>query len=530
MNFKIIISMIIAGLFYALGFPTILNIQFFLGPVIASAIVFYFLCNSELKKREIFLYLQVFFLSFNLVGYPWLPYTFREFGNLAFPFDYILWLAFSFIILPQYYIFFILKGLFDKHLAIKINKSFHLYCFISIWVMSELLAPQQFATHVGHAWLSISPYLVAAKFGGVTFYSLISAILVFLTLELFNEKKNFNIKLRFPVFILLVISVISHLAFPLKQIGKTEKQLNIRLVQANIGNFLKIDSETGNPISMQKVFSLYEKLSLTPSRLDLDLIIWPETAYPEYQYAKRLYENPESAPYLFQLITQKTGAELFTGGYDFKDPYSMSYFENVWNTGFLFSNEGKLKQHYHKQILIPFGETLPLGPFTEMASKVVKNISYFASGNKLSIFETKKGFKFINPICYEVLVDSFIRDYLNAAIEKPHFILNLTNDSWYGKSKEPYQHKFLAHWRALEHQIPIVRATNTGITSVLYPDGSESEAMPWYTENIMDMQLNLKDSAPTFFQSVGKWGLLIFWLIFIVVVILWHRNLKTFFK
>ena len=81
----------------------------------------------------------------------------------------------------------------------------------------------------------------------------------------------------------------------------------------------------------------------------------------------------------------------------------------------------------------------------------------------------ENGFRFIGIICYEILFSQYLRTYLNRQSRPPHFIVNLSNDSWYGDSAEPYQHRFLAHWRALEFNLPIIRMTNTGISSVLLP-------------------------------------------------------------
>ena len=223
------------------------------------------------------------------------------------------------------------------------------------------------------------------------------------------------------------------------------------------------------------------------------------------------------------------GAELFSGGYDYTDPNNYSRFENVWNTGFHFNRQGSLQEVYHKQILIPFGETLPFGPLTEPMSRLIRNISYFAKGDDFPLFKTDKGHTFINAICYEVLVESYIRKYLNSVSPiKPDFLLNLTNDSWYGKSNEPYQHKFLSHWRAVENQIPMVRSTNTGLTSILYPDGTESETIDWYVEDVLDVKLYLDEKPISLFQKYGHLNLFIIWVLLIFFsAIYWRaKNLK----
>ena len=113
-----------------------------------------------------------------------------------------------------------------------------------------------------------------------------------------------------------------------------------------------------------------------------------------------------------------------------------------------------------------------------------------------------------------------MRDYLNSVSTPPHFILNLTNDSWYGDTAEPYQHLFLAKWRAIEFQIPVVRMTNTGVTSVIYPDGHESRQLEIFAEDILDIKLVTPEVRPTIFQKLGLIPLYILWATLFVFILI----------
>ena len=95
-----------------------------------------------------------------------------------------------------------------------------------------------------------------------------------------------------------------------------------------------------------------------------------------------------------------------------------------------------------------------------------------------------------------------MRDYLNEN-SQTDFIVNLTNDSWYGDTSEPYQHLFLAKWRALEFQKPIVRTTNNGVTSVIYPDGSESKRLTFNQVEKLDTTMPLGSNQATPYQKYG---------------------------
>ena len=89
---------------------------------------------------------------------------------------------------------------------------------------------------------------------------------------------------------------------------------------------------------------------------------------------------------------------------------------------------------------------------------------------------TRKGEKeyhFLTSICYEALSSSLIRKHLNSVKSHPSFLVNLTNDSWYGNTSEPEQHLFLSKWRAVEFQMPLIRSANTGISSIISKQGLE---------------------------------------------------------
>jgi apolipoprotein N-acyltransferase len=199
---------------------------------------------------------------------------------------------------------------------------------------------------------------------------------------------------------------------------------------------------------------------------------------------------------------------MLIGGYvqdSNKDMFDM--IESVFNASVLM-NGTKIKSSYHKNILIPFGETLPFGPFNRQIVSVVPAVSLFARGEGTPLMETKDKHRFVTPICYEILESNYMRTLLNQHGGN-NFIVNHTNDSWYGDTAEPWQHLFLSKWRALEFQLPIVRSTNTGVSSVIFPDGSESRQLGVGEKNLLDVVVPLGNGEATFYQTWGVWPLLI---------------------
>jgi len=192
-------------------------------------------------------------------------------------------------------------------------------------------------------------------------------------------------------------------------------------------------------------------------------------------------------------------------------------FKSEYNSAFHINNEGILEKTYHKHILIPFGETLPFGPLNKFLSQYIQNISFFSEGIKYPLFNLGSDHTFITTICYELLKPEFIRSYLNSIKRRPGAIINLTNDSWYGDTMEPEQHLFLAKWRALEFNLPIIRATNTGISSIILPNGQEPKRLGILKTGNLDFSLQLYKTAPTPFQIFGFATILPLWIIGLII-------------
>ena len=223
-------------------------------------------------------------------------------------------------------------------------------------------------------------------------------------------------------------------------------------------------------------------------------------------------------PPFIEAVIRETGAELVAGGYDMAEGSDLLYFEDQYNTLFHIGDRGELREVYHKNRLLPFGETMPFGPLNPLLSQFLTNVSFFARGELRPLFTLRDGSRFIPAICYEILFPPFINGYLNeikkSGRRRPHFIVNITNDSWYGDTSEPHQHLFLSRWRAIELKLPIVRSTNTGITSILYPDGTESPRMAVGERGNLDIQLTLRETFATPYQ---RYGILLSLLVMVVV-------------
>jgi len=506
---------LIGGVLYASAFPFYEDITFILGGFLGMFLLLnnfgYTSYQAPSFKFEITSIL-CFSLGYYLFGHYWIAHTLQVFGDIPFPFNHLLGLFFSLVILPHFLVFSGLNWL-TRRLSLNSNvfisgPTRRSLVYALGFTLLEYFIPQQFPAHLGHTWLPLAPYLGLAPVFGAPIFSFMSYWLILSSIQSIRSKKiDFFAITAFILFIILNVSL------PLYKQKDGPQSLNVRMVQANIGNYLKLNSEAGRPQALSEVLNVFEQLStqeFNKSEKGVELIIWPETAYPRLLSSSSMKGTTLFTPPLIMRTLQNQNAELFFGGYDqVPNRHHRGYFETEYNSAFFLNKSGNLKDVYHKRILIPFGESLPFGPFNEFLSQYLGNVSFFAKGKEYTSFETNSGHHFITAICYEILFSSFIRDYLNEQESHPEFLINLTNDSWYGDTSEPFQHLFLTKWRALEFNLPILRMTNTGISSVIYPDGSESERLYPFEKGVLDIVLKINTTSKTWFQHIGIWGTLL---------------------
>ena len=507
-NLLAFIVTFIAGGIYALAYPSFFGTGWLPLTFIAIPIFIWQLEKTSFKSSLIVI--LGFNLGLDVLGYYWIPHTLREFGQLPYLVSVLLGLAFCLILQPHWWLYAVWKKFRPQGSWGSENK---IILTALIMTLLERFVNQQFPSYVGSPWLHLAPFLGLAPYFGVSLFSFMT---YWISLEVVAQLKVKHF--RPQVWIGMALFIIINAALPLSN-PKSDTNLSVRVVQANIGNFLKISSELGDVNSYESVSEIYKRLSTEDNGFHPELIIWPETAYPE-----TFYGTQSDVHRVFKNISEDTGSEILLGGYD-QDmtKSSMDFYESIFNSSLLIS-DNKVKSIYHKNILIPFGETLPFGPLNRTIVSYIPAISLFARGYGSEKMETKKGYRFITPICYEILESNFIRDLLNQW-GGSQFIVNHTNDSWYGDTAEPLQHLFLSKWRALEFQLPIIRSTNTGISSIIYRDGSESPRIGINKLGNLDIDIPIQNAKSTVYQVYGVFPLLI--LAALIYLMTWWRTSRN---
>lgn len=265
----------------------------------------------------------------------------------------------------------------------------------------------------------------------------------------------------------------------------------LRLVQPNAEQALKWDPE----LARRFLDRLLDATAAAPDGARApDLVIWPETALPYlFEY------HPELAPMIAEAAQ---GATVALGVQRAEDG-------RYWNSLAVIEPDGRVSQTYDKHHLVPFGEYMPLGDlayewFGLSAFAAQHGAGYTAGpGPKLLDFGPVMG-RALPLICYEAV---FPQD-VNAAPERPDWLLQITNDAWFGTLSGPFQHADQARMRAIEQGLPLIRVANTGVTAVYDALGRELAALPFGSQGHLDTALPAA-LGPTWFSRFGSWPILV---------------------
>ena len=237
--------------------------------------------------------------------------------------------------------------------------------------------------------------------------------------------------------------------------------IRVGLLQGNIDQSVKWDRsyQTGT-------LDIYERLVRRIAAEKPALIVWPETAIPFF-----LRREPELSARVYRLAAE-TGIPMLAGSPDAGDD------GHLYNTAFLLGRDGRILGRYDKRHLVPFGEYVPLHQIFFFLDKVVVGIGDFGRGRTATVFSLD-GVRFSVMICYEVIFPAEVREFVR---DGAGFLVNITNDAWFGRSGAPSQHLAMATMRAVENGTYLVRAANTGISAVIAPTGEVLAETGIFTE------------------------------------------------
>jgi len=230
--------------------------------------------------------------------------------------------------------------------------------------------------------------------------------------------------------------------------------LRVGVIQGNVAQDVKWD-----PAYQEGTIDHYEKLTTAAVADGAELVVWPETAAPFF-----FQEEGELRDRILA-FARRLGVWLVVGSPAFSHEDGAL---RLHNRVYLVGPDGNADQFYDKMELVPFGEYVPLKSLFFFVDKVVEGVGDFRAGSTPVVFHTTRG-NFGTLICYEGIFPGLTRQFVAGGAD---FLVNVTNDAWFGRTSAPYQHLAMATVRAIENRVPLVRVANTGFSAMVNIDGT----------------------------------------------------------
>ena len=230
--------------------------------------------------------------------------------------------------------------------------------------------------------------------------------------------------------------------------------LRVALVQGNVEQDHKWD-----PAYQDETLRRYRDLTRAASAERPDLVVWPETATPFF------FQEPGPLRQDILDLAREERAYLLFGSPAYQQTEHGALQE--LNRAYLVSPDGRELGTYDKIQLVPFGEYVPFQSVLFFVQRLVVAIGDVVPGVDPVVFPLPAG-RFGVLICYEDIFPALTRHFVARGAD---FLVNITNDAWFGRTSAPYQHLAQATLRAVENRVPLVRVANTGISAVIDSDG-----------------------------------------------------------
>lgn len=374
--------------------------------------------------------------------------------------------------------------------------------FACVWALAELLRARLFTGFpwnlAGYVWSVSDAMLQTAPLWGIYGLSFIAVLAAALPAQLCSfDSGRFRLSRdgwRPAAFAALLVAILyAGGAWRLSHAPAVGGSgMAVRLVQPNIPQKLKW-------LPGERDAALLKHLELT--RLPAagprpDVIIWPEASIPFIL---------EKEPRLRRKMadTLSSGQYLITGALRAEEGYSGGF--RLWNSVRALDASGRIAANYDKHKLVPFGEFIPWREYFPWVSKITHGDVDFSRGHGPESI-TLDGIPPFSPlICYEAIFPNSVVDRAS----RPSWLLNVTNDAWFGDSPGPHQHLHMARMRAAEQGLPLVRVANTGISAVTDGYGRIVASIGLNEMGVKDVNFPaaLPDSSFYWFREYGETGM-----------------------
>ena len=285
-------------------------------------------------------------------------------------------------------------------------------------------------------------------------------------------------------------------------------KIRVALIQSNMSL-----ADYADPRLKPYVVEKHLSLSREALRSHPQLVIWPETSFPQF-----IWENPD----LFEKVrsfARENKVKVLLGAVTRMG-------EAYFNSAIFIDEQGQLAQAYDKQHLVLFGEYIPFREQFPFLERLVP-IDDFTAGKGDVLFPLADGAAFCVLICFEDTLPDLAR---RAAGDGAGLLVNITNDAWFGPSRQPRMHLDNAVFRAVENRLALVRATNTGMSCGILPTGEVAacvtapDGRQAMVEGFRIIDVPFHAGPPTFYTKYGDVFAMLCFLGILGVLIPMMRN------
>jgi apolipoprotein N-acyltransferase len=426
------------------------------------------------------------------VAFYWVYPTVSTFGGFGLVISGLIFC--SFVVTGA--LLFLVFAFFHRHISPLVDR-FALRAPIAI-AIAELVSVRLFPWHYGHTQIAFRPFVQLAGLGG----SILVSFVLFWVAEAAVRTLVFQERRR--EFLLPLVAFALALGYGAEVMDaharRHDREQEVIVVQGN-GSLPEMSDPSSLERVMRRTFELTTRVSKPGS-----LIVWPEGSIPAY-----LPTNLGSARKDQSLPWLGDGSALLIGAYSTSDG------RNRFNSAFAVYPDGTVPTPYCKQILIPFGEYMPGASIFPWLNRANENAGIFTAGSEVKVFsypmERPDGRKYLAKaaplICYEDTVPNLARQ---ATKNGAQLLVNLTFDTWFGRTHAPYQHHLIAAFRAIENRRYLIRCTNSGYSAVVDPIGRTISSIPEFTAGTLSTKIRLIDEMTIYTAYLGEapwWCLLV---------------------
>lgn len=296
--------------------------------------------------------------------------------------------------------------------------------------------------------------------------------------------------------------------------------VKLRIMQPNMAQDASFAPQNKDAI-MRRYLALSDRATSPTATgvADVTHLIWPESAFPFL-----LARDPQALAQIAELL--HGGATLITGAARVAEPIPGDKRAHYFNSLQVIDRHGALLDRYDKQHLVPFGEYLPFGDFFDSfgVTQFIHFPGGFDPGAGPAVLHVPGLPDTLPLICYEAIFPQEI-GALFRTNERAAFMLNVTDDAWFGITPGPYQHFGQARLRTIEQGLPLVRAANTGVSAVVDGLGRVIAQLPLGVEGVLDAPLPTP-RPPTFYSRFGALAPLAIWLVFLFLALAAKRRAR----